>query len=230
MNSFRFKQFSIRQDRAAMKVGTDSDLLGALAAGGEHILDIGTGTGVLALMMAQRFPEAHVTAIDIDEGAVSDARDNFANSPFASRLTLHHTSLQDYIATSPLYDSIVCNPPYFDKSLEAPDRSRTRARHTSSLPFRELIEGAYTLLHEDGTFSVILPPEVLPAFSAECLITGFRLSHCYRIKTVPHKSPKRYVLIYKKGQTETTEETFCIRNADLSYSEWHDNLMKDFLL
>ncbi|MBO7645451.1 MAG: methyltransferase [Prevotella sp.] len=213
-----------------MKVGTDSDLLGALAAGGEHILDIGTGTGVLALMMAQRFPEAHVTAIDIDEGAVSDARENFANSPFASRLTLHHTSLQDYIATSPLYDSIVCNPPYFDKSLEAPDRSRTRARHTSSLPFRELIEGAYTLLHEDGTFSVILPPEVLPAFSAECLITGFRLSHCYRIKTVPHKSPKRYVLIYKKEQTETTEETFCIRNADLSYSEWHDNLMKDFLL
>ena len=213
-----------------MKVGTDSDLLGALAAGGEHILDIGTGTGVLALMMAQRFPEAHVTAIDIDEGAVSDARENFANSPFASRLTLHHTSLQDYIATSPLYDSIVCNPPYFDKSLEAPDRNRTRARHTSSLPFRELIEGAYTLLHEDGTFSVILPPEVLPAFSAECLITGFRLSHCYRIKTVPHKSPKRYVLIYKKEQTETTEETFCIRNADLSYSEWHDNLMKDFLL
>lgn len=213
-----------------MKVGTDSDLLGALAAGGEHILDIGTGTGVLALMMAQRFPEAHVTAIDIDEGAVSDARENFAKSPFASRLTLHHTSLQDYIATSPLYDSIVCNPPYFDKSLEAPDRSRTRARHTSSLPFRELIEGAYALLLEDGTFSVILPPEVLPAFSAECLITGFRLSHCYRIKTVPHKSPKRYVLIYKKGQIETTEETFCIRNADLSYSEWHDKLMKDFLL
>lgn len=239
---FHFKQFSIRQDNAAMKVGTDSDLLGALAEGGRRILDIGTGTGVLALMMAQRFPDARITAIDIDDGAILDAAYNFSHSPFADRLSLHHCSLQDFTVSSqgvevkegqtklPLFDSIVCNPPYFDKSLEAPDKSRARARHTSSLPFTELISGAHALLDDDGTFSVIIPPEVLPTFSAECLLTGFRLKHCYKIKTIPAKPPKRYVLIYKKGRTDSTEETFCLMDANLHYSEWHNNIMKDFLL
>lgn len=232
---FEFQQFTIDQRHAAMKVGTDSDLLGALAEGGENILDIGTGTGVLALMMAQRFSKAHITAIDIDEGAILDATNNFSSSPFSERLTLHHCSLQDFMLhpeggnTNGTFDSIICNPPYFDKSLEAPDKSRTRARHTSSLPFRELIEGAYQLLEPDGTFSVIIPPEVLPAFSAECLLAGFWLKHCYKIKTLPHKAPKRYILIYKKGRTESIEETVCLRNTDSTYSDWHNEIMKDFL-
>ena len=251
MNLFHFQQFTIDQSHAAMKVGTDSDLLGALAAGGKRILDIGTGTGVLALLMAQRFPDAHVTAIDIDENAIIDATTNFANSPFSERLTLYHTSLQDFVSpnsqelsTSPqvsespspwertgerFFDSIICNPPYFDRSLEAPDKSRARARHTFSLTFKELISSAYQLLVDGGTFSVCIPPEVLSIFSAECLLTGFWLQHNYQIKSLPHKPPKRYILIYKKGRTECTDHEHCMRNADHSYSEWYKKITGDFL-
>ncbi|MBQ1633708.1 MAG: methyltransferase, partial [Bacteroidaceae bacterium] len=121
MRPFRFQQFTIHQSHAAMKVGTDSDLLGALSVGGERILDIGTGTGVLALMMAQRCPEARITAVEIDGDAVIDARRNFQESPFADRITLLHTSFQQYLEDfagtsaqeAPAFDSVVCNPPYF---------------------------------------------------------------------------------------------------------------------
>jgi tRNA1Val (adenine37-N6)-methyltransferase len=228
---FEFQKFTIDQSHAAMKVGTDSDLLGALAAGGKYIHDIGTGTGVLSLFMAQRFPAASIMAIDIDENAIIDATTNFANSPFSDRITLKHTSLQNFAENydSEPFDCIICNPPYYDNSLEAPNKSRARARHTSSLTFKELINGAYQLLSDEGTFSVIIPTEVLPAFSAECLFAGFWLKHCYKIKTLPHKVPKRYILIYKKGRTESTEETVCLRNTDSTYSDWHNEIMKDFL-
>ncbi|MBR4275772.1 MAG: methyltransferase domain-containing protein [Prevotella sp.] len=235
---FHFQQFSIDQSHAAMKVGTDSDLLGALAAGGKRILDIGTGTGVLALFMAQRYSDAHITAIDIDEGAIIDATTNFSNSSFSARLTLHHVSLQDFVcSSSPMgggqegaFDSIICNPPYFDKSLECPDRSRAIARHTSSLPFPLLIDSAYRLLCNGGMFSVIIPTEVLSTFSAESLMVGFSLRDAFHISSVPHKAPNRHVLIYKKGRAEEVHDhTCCIRNADLSYSSWYKKITGDFL-
>lgn len=238
-NIFRFKQFTIDQTHAAQKVGTDSDLLGALGAGGNAILDIGTGTGVLALMMAQRFPEARITAVEIDDDAVIDAQQNFASSPFADRITLVHSSFQDFCASKlpaiidsdSTFSAIICNPPYFDKSLESNNISRTRARHTSSLPFRTLISGAYTLLAHGGTFSVCIPPEVLTEFSAECLITGFMLQDCYRIKSVPEHDAKRYILVYKKGNVDTVREyEYCMRNSDRTYSDWYHTLMRDFLL
>ena len=117
---FEFQQFTIDQSHAAMKVGTDSDLLGALSAGGNRILDIGTGTGVLSLFMAQRFPTASITAIDIDENAIIDAKKNFASSPFSDRITLIHTSLQDFSRNynGQPFDCIVCNPPILTKVLK----------------------------------------------------------------------------------------------------------------
>ena len=228
---FEFQQFTIDQRHAAMKVGTDSDLLGALADGGSHILDIGTGTGVLSLIMAQRFPEATITAIDIDDNAIIDATTNFAASPFSQRITLVHTPLQDFAKAynGTPFDCIICNPPYFDKSMESNNKSRTRARHTSSLPFRDLIEGAYHLLQDDGVFSVCIPPEVLSTFSAEALISGFWLKENYMIKSVPNKGPKRYILVYQKGRTETRDHTFCMRNEDRTYSQWYNDLMSPFL-
>ena len=228
---FEFQQFTIDQSHAAMKVGTDSDLLGALSAGGERILDIGTGTGVLSLFMAQRFPTASITAIDIDENAIIDATKNFASSPFSDRITLIHTSLQDFAKNydGQPFDCIICNPPYFDKSLETPDKSRTRARHTSSLTFKELISCAYNLLADGGVFSVCIPPEVLSVFSAECLLSGFWLQSNYMIKSIPSKPTKRFILIYKKGRTECTSFTYCMRNEDHTYSEWYNTLMSDFL-
>ncbi len=230
---FHFQQFDIHQEHAAMKVGTDSDLLGALCAGGNRILDIGTGTGVLALMLAQRCPEAHITALEIDANAVIDAQRNFAESPWSDRLTLEHISFQDYRCEhpEPLFDSVVCNPPYFDRSLECPNPGRTRARHTSSLPFPILIQGAYALLHEDGFFSVCIPPEVLQDFLNLSREAGFALYRSYHIKTHPEKAPKRYVLLLKKGPVDHPEvEVCCMRNSDHTRSDWYLALMKDFLL
>lgn len=242
-NIFKFQQFTITQDHAAMKVGTDSDLLGTLGAGGNRILDIGTGTGVLSLMMAQRFPEAKITAVEIDEDAIIDAQKNFSDSRFSDRITLYHTSFQDYLqrrrevlstmdttSADVEFDCVICNPPYFDKSLECPDKGRSRARHSSSLPFDVLARGAYELLEDGGVFSVCIPPEVLDAFSAECAFAGFALKDCYQIKSLPHKAPKRYVLVHQKGLTQPARSyTYCMRNEDHSRSDWYQELMKDFL-
>lgn len=228
---FQYKQFTVCQKHAAMKVGTDADLLGTLAAGGRHILDIGTGTGIISLMMAQRFPDATIEAIDIDDNAIIDATENFANSPFASRLSLEQISFQDFLKRNPepIYDCIVCNPPYFDKSTESNDLSRTRARHTSSLPFSVLIEGAYRLLKDEGVFSVCIPPEVLEEFSAECIFKGFWLKEMYKVKSIPEKEPKRYILVHKKGCPVTPDiQTYCMRNSDKSRSAWYNDLLRDF--
>ena len=213
---FEFKQFTVHQEHAAMKVGTDGALLGSLAATGKRILDIGTGTGLLSLMMAQRCPEAQITAIDVDENAIIDAQRNFSESPFGDRITLKQAPFQVFAKEEEVkYDCIICNPPYFDESLESKDESRTRARHTSSLPFRDLIGGAYELLEDEGVFSVCIPPEVLSKFSAECLIKGFSLMTAYKIKSVPRKEPKRFVLVYKKGRiVEPQEYVFCMQNPD----------------
>lgn len=228
---FQYKQFTVCQKHAAMKVGTDADLLGTLAAGGKHILDIGTGTGIISLMMAQRFPDATIEAIDIDDNAIIDATENFANSPFASRLSLEKISFQDFLKRNPepIYDCIVCNPPYFDKSTESNDLSRTRARHTSSLPFSVLIEGAYRFLKDEGVFSVCIPPEVLEEFSAECIFKGFWLKAMYKVKSIPEKEPKRYILVHKKGCPVTPDiQTYCMRNSDKSRSAWYNDLLRDF--
>lgn len=236
MKAFKYQQFIINQEHAAMKVGTDSDLLGTLGAGGQRILDIGTGTGVLSLMYAQRYPDAQITAIEIDDNAVLDAGRNFSESPFGKRITLHHISFQDYLekvkdSDTPLYDSVICNPPYFDKSLECPDLGRTRARHSSSLPFDTLTKGAFELLEDGGVFSVCIPPEVLDVFCKECQEAGFSLLTNYQIKSLPHNAPKRYVLVHKKGSvSETKTFTFCMRNEDHSRSDWYLELMKDFLV
>lgn len=229
---FNFQQFTIRQQNAAMKVGTDSDLLGALCGGGDRILDIGTGTGVLSLMMAQRFPAARITAIDIDEGAIEDAAYNFEHSNWADRIELHHASLQDFLGRSAGgFDAVVCNPPYFDRSLECPDLGRTRARHTSSLPFPVLVQGAWQMLAEGGVFSVCIPPEVRTDFHKLCVDAGFSLQQNYIIKTIPEKGPKRYVLVYRKGKVDgPIEEVCCMRNADRTRSEWYLKLMSEFLI
>lgn len=230
---FHYKHFDIQQDHAAMKVGTDSDLLGTLSLGGRRILDVGTGTGILSLMLAQRYPQATVTAIEIDPNAIIDAQRNFAASPFASRLTLHHIAFQDYLMPEHYgkYDSVVCNPPYFDKSLECPSVSRSRARHSSSLPFDVLAQGAYALLADGGTFSVCIPPEVLRVFNDECLRAGFSLLEEHRVKSIPSKPTKRYVLTYKKGEVIIpTVFHHCMRNEDRTYSDWYKTQLQDFLV
>lgn len=227
---FQFKEFAINQEHAAMKVGTDGCLLGAWANGGRNILDIGTGTAVIALMMAQRFPASDVVAIDIDSNAIVDAEANIKNSPFAQRVVLRHTSLQNYIPEAK-FDAIVCNPPFFDDSLKNPDKSRATARHTDALPFRTLCAKAYEMLSDDGCFSVIIPTEVLRLFSAEACIAGFVLSRHCAIKTVPRKDPRRHLLEFVKNtSTDTLHEERVLCESNGKRSVWYSELMSDFYL
>ena len=145
---FRFKKFTVYHDRCAMKVGTDGVLLGAwVNVSGDNILDIGTGTGLISLMMAQRNEKAVIDAIDIDSDAVSQAKDNIGNSPFSNRINSWNASLQEFSSkVEKRYDVIVSNPPFFVQSLKSPNKERSVARHTDSLPVADLIKGGGCLL------------------------------------------------------------------------------------
>ena len=193
---FQFKQFTIRQERCAMKVGTDGTLLGAWASTPEkpsRILDIGTGTGLIALMMAQRFHESYVIGIDIDADAVSQAKENVQASPFADRVTIRQADVKIMDDTEK-FDSIVCNPPFFDNSLTCPDEQRTGARHTVSLSYQQLTEAAYRLLKNEGCFSVIIPSDYRSRMESEAMLRGFFVSRVCSIQTTPSKPPKRYMI------------------------------------
>lgn len=165
---FRFKQFNVADDRCAMKVGTDGVLLGAWARveGDGRVLDVGTGTGLIALMVAQRAPMANIVAIDIDRDAVNQARSNADVSPWAERITTLCADVQSF-HTDALFDHIVSNPPYFIDALSSPDAARTVARHTASLSFCELINAACRLLRRGGRLSVILPTDGAARFRRE---------------------------------------------------------------
>ena len=229
MAGFRFKQFEIRQDRCAMKVGTDGVLLGAWAPGGKRILDIGTGTGLVALMMAQRFPEARVVGIDLDADACGQAGENVADSPFAARVGIVHCALQEY-EDAP-FDAIVSNPPFFVNSLKNPDSKRTMARHADSLPFGDLFRGVDRLLSADGVFSAIVPAEVLGQFVAEAYVSGlFLVSKC-SVKTVGRKQPKRCLLTFVRHHASALEEHIeTMTDSQGNRSPWYAKITEEFYL
>lgn len=232
MSGFRFKQFMVHHDRCAMKVGTDGVLLGALAEGGENILDIGTGTGLVALMMAQRFCSARVTAIDIDKAACEQASDNVSASPFSQRIEVFHKSLRDFCDATPagLFDAIVCNPPFFEDSLECPDAQRSTARHTSSLPFKDLIRLSGNLLAENGTITLIIPTDITGRIEEECAYNSLFISRRLNIKTTERKQPKRTILfITKKHPAEIITSTECLSDGG-QRSPWLKAITKDFYL
>ena len=190
-----------------MKVGTDGVLLGAWARGGSRVLDAGTGTGVIALMMAQRYPEAEVTAIDIDDGAVRQAEENVAASPFADRVRVEKAALQEYEGAE--YDAVVSNPPFFIDSLNAPDSQRNTARHANALTYSELMNAAWRLLKENGELSVIVPFDYRKRMEDEAILRGFFPSRVCTFRTKEGRAPKRYLLAFKKHPCpcERTEMT-----------------------
>jgi tRNA1Val (adenine37-N6)-methyltransferase len=218
---FSFRQFEIRQEGCAMKVGTDGVLLGAWAQGGRRVLDVGTGTGVVALMMAQRFPEAVVTALDIDEGAVHQARENVALSPFARRVTVRHEAVQEHQGE---YDAIVSNPPFFVDALHAPDSQRNIARHAVTLTYQELMQAAYRLLGDEGELSVVVPFDYRRRMEDEATFVGFFPSRVCAVKTSDRKPAKRYLLSFRKHPCQRQEESLTI--GDAAYQQ----LTRDFYL
>lgn len=218
---FRFKQFTVGQDRCAMKVGTDGVLLGAWARGGLRILDIGTGTGLIALMMAQRWPDAQVIGIDIDSDAASQAAANAASSPFSARTTI---MLRDLKNMEGMFDSIVCNPPYFVSSLHSPDRQRTLARHADTLPYHLLMERSRQLLTDDGELSVVIAAEGKSLMESEAALAGLFTCREWSVATRPCKPTKRFLLAFRKHPSDIERQNLILG------SETANKLTRDFYL
>lgn len=232
---FQFKRFMVRQERCAMKVGTDGTLLGAWARGGQRILDIGTGTGLIALMMAQRCPEARLTAVDIDEDAVLQARENVAASSFADRISVLHADIRTANLTGGLspceaFDAIVVNPPYFNDSLTCPDDQRTTARHTSTLSYRELMEATVRLLADDGELSVVIPFDCKARLESEAALAGLSKCRECSIRTTPRKAPRRYLLAFRKHPAELEMTDGVLETMPGERSPWYHELTKEFYL
>ena len=247
---FRFRQFTIHQSQCAMKVGTDGTLLGAWATGGRRILDIGTGTGLVALMMAQRYPKAIVIGADIDDDAVIQARTNVQESPFADRVgvikqdmscvgdsssvaleKMYSAAFEDKTPLMDSFDSIVSNPPYFSHSLVCPDDKRTLARHNDSLTYHALLTTAWQLLSDDGELSLIIPFDCREALEQEAYLLGFFKSRQCGVRTTPRKQPRRYLLAFRKHPADTCEKSEgIIETSPGVRSEWYRQLTGDFYL
>ena len=229
IDGFSFKRFTVNHGKCAMKVGTDGVLLGAWARGRRRILDVGTGSGLVALMMAQRFEEAEVTAIDIEPGACQQARENVAASPFAGRISVVETALQSF--EDGLYDAIVCNPPFYAGTIRSKTAARTMARSAETLPFADLFRHVARLLADGGEFSVVIPSALRGEFDAEAALFGLFPRRVCTVKTVPHKAASRCLLAYGKcpvGKVEEVDE--CLNNADMTRSEWYAGLTEEFYL
>lgn len=231
---FRFKMFEIQQDRCAMKVGTDGVLLGAWIQPGnkiKRILDIGTGTGLLALMLAQK-SGAMIDAIDIDESSVKQAEENFKNSPWQERLKAIHCSIQNFSnSTSEKFDLIVSNPPYFSDSYKTSDSSRTLARHSDeSLSFDDLIEGIVKLLSPDGKFYLILPLKEGELFENIAAAKGLFANQITSVFTRKGKPTKRLLMSFQFFRSKKITDELVIQNNDGDFSENYRKLTEDFYL
>lgn len=229
---FSFRRFTVRQDRCAMKVGTDGTLLGAWARGGPTVLDVGTGTGLVALMMAQRFPDARVVGIDIDAEAVLQARQNVAASPFGY-IDIRCADVNDFVpaeADGAPFAAIVCNPPYFEASLQSPDPRRTSARHTSALSYASLMASARRLLADDGELSVVIPFDCKARLESEAALVGFFKSRQCAVRTTPRKPPRRFLLAFRKHQCEPELTDGVIETSPGVRSSWYHDLTNDFYL
>jgi tRNA1Val (adenine37-N6)-methyltransferase len=230
---FQFQQFRVEQDRCAMKISTDAVLLGSLVQsdGPKQILDIGTGTGVIALMLAQRFPEAQITALELDPEAASQARENCEQSPFSERSTVLQGRFQDF-QSGERFDLLVSNPPFFPDHLPASDPKRQQALHTDSLSFEDLLHKASQLLAPSGSFWVILPPRQMQDFiqfgATHGLFPGTRVG----IRDTAAKPIHREVVCFNFSEslTPALPEELLLKNEDGSYSERYRQLISGFLL
>jgi tRNA1Val (adenine37-N6)-methyltransferase len=232
-NWFRFKQFTVWQNHAAMRVGTDGVLLGVWAnvENSRLVLDIGTGTGVIALIVAQRC-EAKIDSLDLDHGAISDARHNFGQSPWGNRLMAHEISLQDFAqTTTEKYDHLVCNPPFFHNAVKAKEESRSMARHTHSLSFDDLVKSVAQLLSSDGRFSVVLPAETEKIFRSMAANYALFATRITRVKPKPSKPLVRVLMEFQLNATTFTETELTLETeVHHEYTSEFREMVTDFYL
>jgi tRNA1Val (adenine37-N6)-methyltransferase len=232
---FSFKKFSIQQDKTAMKVGTDGVLLGAWTPTNHNpnsILDIGAGTGLIALMLAQRTSAQQIDALEIDEDAYEQATDNFENSPWSDRLFCYHAGLDEFIEEpEDEYDLIVCNPPFYSEDYKTDNEQRDLARFSDAMPFEQLIEAADLLLSENGIFSLIIPfkeEEKFIALAHEFELYPIKIT---RVKGTPTSETKRSLLAFSRNkQNDSLIDELIIETARHIYTEEYIALTKDFYL
>lgn len=238
---FQFKQFQIVQDKCGMKVSTDACIQGAEAArfiksfSIKNVLDIGTGTGLLSLMVVQQNPEIVVDAIDIDENAIVQAKENFSNSPWPQAFKAIHTSLKDWhfssVQNEKKYDFIISNPPFFDNSLQAAQHLRNQARHSFSLSKNELFAAASDLLSEDGLFCVLYPFDSFQEIETIAKQNELYLFKCLQINPNLAKNPNRVVLFFTKKENvaTVTEELIIYANKGI-YTDAFCRLLSEYYL
>lgn len=215
-----------------MKVGTDGVLLGAWTdvSGAKNILDVGAGTGLVALMLAQR-SDAVVDAVEIEPVAFCEANQNVVASPWSDRVTVFHSSFQEFIDEMPdQYDLIVSNPPFFANSLLSPDKNRTSARHHENLSFSELIDGAVIKLSPEGRLSVIVPFDAYDEFRETARLSGFYLVKVLNVIPREGKPANRVLLEFSKKPGDRQVSELCIRDANGNYTEAYRALTKDYYL
>ena len=249
-NIFRFKNFCVVNERSAMKVNTDGVLLGAamtISPTDRRLLDIGTGTGTIALMAAQRAlgisaqvrkdammssNDIMIEAIDIDEPSASEAAINFKKSPWADHLRVHNLSLQDFAeADSASYDLIFSNPPYFEDSLTAPDERKSTARHTSEgLSYRDIFDFAAKRLSEKGRVSLVLPADQEALVCRYARMSGLHLFLILRVRTVPRKDPSRMIVEFSRSRSEVPQDDVLTIQNEGKYTQEYLSLTQDFYL
>jgi tRNA1Val (adenine37-N6)-methyltransferase len=223
---FTFKQFVIQQSKEVFRVGTDGVLLGALAniENAFNILEVGTGTGLISLMLAQRNPEAQFLGIDINKNAAELTKFNFEKSPFFSRLKNNHQDFKNF-ETDKKFDLIVSNPPYFEVSGSEKDKI---ARQTVELNFSQLISKSSMLLSKNGVFSVILPAETGNDFIAIAIENGMFLIRKINIKGIENSKVKRLILEFSLSKKDFIESEFIIEKSPRQYSDQYLELTKEF--
>lgn len=233
-SSFLFQQFEVWHDRCAMKVGTDGVLLGAWVNVDDVqcVLDVGVGSGLISLMIAQRNPLAEILGIDVDAEAVRQAQENFRCSPFADRLKAEQMDFRTHALCGRGGEGllIVCNPPFFTEDTQAPDAARAAARSNSSLPFVTLIRNAAELLGKQGRFAVIIPHTEVADFVLTASTFGLYLFRRCDVQTTPKKAPKRTLLEFGKQTCFTQFETLCLHDAQGNLSQQYRDLTSDFYL
>lgn len=228
MSIFKFKQFEVNQTNSAMKIGTDAMVFGALiqSAGKKNALDIGTGTGVLSLMLAQSNPNLQIKAIEIEESAFTEAKSNFDYSPFRNQLEAIHSDLKLFVSAKK-FDLIFTNPPYFENSSKSISDQRNLARHTDALSLKDLALKTSELIADDGDLWIILPLDQMKIITNHLQDLDFFLNQEIQING-KEKLPVRQVFTFSKTEKLKTKHEITIRNADNQYTDEYKSLTIDF--
>lgn len=237
MKPFQFKEFTVHQDKTAMKIGTDAVLLGAWCNLGDYpdtMLDVGSGTGVISLMLAQRSDAMTIDAVEIDENAYEQTVENFEQSDWGDRLFCYNASFVEFAEEmaeeEEQYDVIVSNPPFYTDNYETEDVARNKARFTSSLSFEDLLKGVSKILSENGRFSTIIPFKEQENFVELAKKYDLYLNRVCRVKGTPDTEVKRSLLELSFVETSIKEEELIIETKRHQYTDAYINLTKDFYL